>query len=329
MTRRSVMTLLAAIVCCPRMALAQATRRPYRVGYLTVASPEAGLAVQLQHAFRKGMQELGYIEGRHYVLEVRSAGYDYERLPALAAELVQAKVDVIVSTGGTPALHAIRKTTPSLPVVVPSMTDPVALGFVASLARPGGNITGLTNMAFEIGAKQLELLGATSLRPSRVAVLANPDNPGTVTFARRLEPALVKLGAQALHVSARSADDIEKSFAAVMRERPDACILVPDPVINGHFRRISELAAKHRIGSIASYRQYPEAGGLMSYGRDLSDSFRRAASYVDKILKGARAGDLPIEQPTKFEMVVNLKTAKALEITIPEKILLSADEVIQ
>jgi putative ABC transport system substrate-binding protein len=281
-------------------------------------------------AFRQGLRELGYVEGQNLVMESRYAEGSAERLPDLAAELVQLKVDVIVAGGGA-GIRAAQRATQTIPIVMAVTGDAVREGFVASLAHPGGNITGLSWLGDELPGKRLELLKETVPQSARVAVLANPANPaGYETAIRSLTVAARALGLH-LHVAeVRSADALETAFAALTREGADALIVQEEPLLIDHLRgRIAALAVTHRLPAMSYWKSAVEAGGLMSYGPSMLDMQRRAATYVDKILQGAKPGDLPVEQPTKFELVINLKTAEALGITIPPRILFQADEVIQ
>jgi putative ABC transport system substrate-binding protein len=262
------------------------------------------------------------------VIETRFADGKTGPLPDLAAELVRLKVDVIVATG-TPVYQALQKATKIIPIVITVSADPVGEGFAASLARPGGNITGLSSANLDLTAKHLELLMTAVPRLSRVAVLINPAHRGHPARLKIIQAAALKTGMQVLPVDAPTPDGIERGFASMSRERAQAVIILGDSFFDQQERQITALALKHRLPSIFVVRDYVEAGGLMSYGQNLADNYRRAATYVDKILKGAKPGDLPIEQPTKFELVVNLKTAKALGIRIPNSILVRADKVIE
>jgi putative ABC transport system substrate-binding protein len=271
---------------------------------------------------------LGYVEGRNISIESRSAEGKDDRLPALAADLVRSKVDVIVATSGA-ATRAVQQTTRTIPIVMSLVNDPVGSGLVASLARPGGNVTGLTIMAPDLMAKRLELLKEVVPKVSRVALLQNPDNPASAAQLREAEAAARALGVQPQTLEARNPQEIEGAFAAMIRERAGALLILSDAIFFTQRRQIAELAAKGRVPSIIGTRDYPDAGGLMAYGPNFLDLERRAATFVDRILKGAKPGDLPVEQPTKFDLVINLKTAKALGLTIPQWLLLRADHVIQ
>jgi len=284
--------------------------------------------LRLGDGFLQGLRELGYVEGQNIVIERRYSEGRYERLPGLAAELVRLKVDVIVAVGGPPP-HAAKDATSTIPIVMTNHGDPVGTGLVASLARPGGNVTGLSTVNPDLVGKQLQLLKEAVPRLSRVAVLSNPTHPLHRLPLREVEVAArsLKVGLQVLE--ARAPSEFASAFSAATKESAGALIVLGDGMFFGQRTRIAELAAKSRLPMIAAEREYAEAGGLLAYGANFRESFRRAATYVDKILKGAKPGDLPIEQPTKFEFVINLKTTKALGLTIPQSVLLRADEVIQ
>jgi putative ABC transport system substrate-binding protein len=275
------------------------------------------------------MRVLGYVEGKNLLIEWRSAEGNNERLPGLAAELVNLKVDVIVTAGGPPATSAAQKATTIIPIVMGNMGDPVGSGFVKSLARPGGNITGLSNLGSDIGPKHLEMLLSMVPKLSSVAILVNPTNSGHATILENVRAAAQKNGVKVLSVEARTPQEIENAFSTITKERAGAVIVANDSVFIAQRRQTADLATKNRLPSVQLSREYPEAGGLMSYGPIIGDNYRRAATYVDKILKGAKPADLPVEQPTKFEMVINGKTAKALGLKIPQSLLISADKVIE
>jgi putative ABC transport system substrate-binding protein len=304
---------------------AQRPASPRRIGVLLVGwSPESKEAQQ----FRKGLLDAGYAEGRDVVIEWRSANGDFDLIPRLAAALVQRKVDVIV-VDGTPAARAAVQATSTIPIVMALVADPVGAGLVASLAHPGGNITGLSQMIPELGAKRLQLLREAIPRVTRVAVLWNPATPYHPTMIENLKAVAPSLSIELSFVPAQTPEQLGPAFSAVSRAHAQALYVIDDPFFMVHRATLYKLASKARLPGIYGARQLVDAGGLMSYGTDPGDLFRRAAGYVDKILKGAKPGDLPIEQPTKFELVVNLKTARALGITIPESILLQANEVIR
>lgn len=274
------------------------------------------------------MRELGYFEGKNLQIEWRFADGKYERLPDQATDLVRQKVDVIV-TDGTPGTLAAQKATMVIPIVMGGAGDPVGDGLVKSLARPGGNTTGLSNLASDLGSKHMQMLLDLNPKLSRAAVLMNPGNSSHITILKNVQGAALKPRVRILPVEARNFQEIEQAFFVMTREQAEAVIVIPDPFFIQQWRQIAELAVKHRLPSITRFREYSEAGGLMSYGNNNADNYRRAASYVDKILKGAKPADLPVEQPTKFDLVVNMKTAKTLGITIPQSLLLRADDVIQ
>jgi putative ABC transport system substrate-binding protein len=322
-----IVALAFSLVASPVIANAQQVTKIPRIGYL---SPRSRLdPLPYDRAFLRGMGELGYVEGKNMVIEWRFADGAYERLPALAAELVRLDVDVIVAQSSS-AIRAAQKATTTIPIVFPSTGDPVGSGFVASLARPGGNITGLSNTNLDVSAKLLELLIAMAPRLSRVAVLGNPGSSTHSAILRSVQAAaLTRVGVRVLSVEARTREEIERSFVLMTQERADGVIVAADAFLNAQAGHIAPLALKHRLPSISQPRVYAEAGGLMSYGQNTAESYRHAATYVDKILKGAKPADLPVEQPTKFELVVNLKTAKALGLKIPESIRIRADEVIR
>jgi putative ABC transport system substrate-binding protein len=297
------------------------------VGYLGAAtSASSGPAVD---ALRGGLRELGWVEGRNLEIEFRFAEGRADRLPALATELVQRKVDLIVAlpSSATIAAHAATKT---IPIVAVSIADPVQLGLAASLARPGANVTGLTfSVGLDIWAKQLQLLQEAVPSLRRVAILANPGNPGHALGVESLQRAAQAIGLAIQFVEAGSPEALDGAFAGMARERAEAVVVLGDPLFSSHADRVTALSMKLRLATMHTTRANFEAGGLMMYSPDLADQLRQAARYVDRILKGARPGDLPFEQPTKFELAVNLKTARALGLSIPPKLLLRADRVVE
>jgi len=319
-----ILSLALGIVAAPLAGGAQPRAKPFRIGLLTTASA----IPHLVDAFREGLRELGYVEGENIALERRSAEGRFDRLPDLAAEFLRLDVDVLV-TGGTPATQAAHRATTTIPVVMVGVADPVRSGFVASLARPGGNITGLTSITPELARKRLQLLSEVVPGVSRVVILSNPATPYAAQVVRETEIAARMLGVQLQSVEAQTPDEVERAFRAARRARVGALITVEDPFTLSHRARIVVLAAESRLPAIYGFREFVDAGGLISYAANLPDMYRRAAVYVDKILKGAKPADLPVEQPTKFELVINLKTAKALGLTIPQSVLVRADEVIQ
>ena len=327
MERRTFLgTLGISVLGAPLAAEAQQTGKVYRIGYLSAGSSTSNPRVL--ESFRQGLRELGWIEGQNIVIEYRWAEGRFDRLPDLAAELVRLKVDVIVGAP-TPAVLAAKNATALIPIVGVSLTEPVGVGLIASLARPGGNVTGVSySVGTDIFGKDLELLKEAIPKVRRVAVLSNPDGPVQPLTISNIKEAARSLGLQLQIVEARGPGDFDGAFAAMARERAGALLVVTDPVFIPHRARLVNLAAKNRLPSIFTQRADVEAGGLMSYGPNFADMYRRAATYVDKILKGAKPADLPVEQPTKFELVINLKTAKALGLTIPQSLLARADEVV-
>jgi putative ABC transport system substrate-binding protein len=326
--REFIGTVVGGIVAAPLAAEAQQAAKIARIGYL--AGNLAG-APRLEEAFRQGLRDLGYVEGRNVVIEIRDAEGKPERLPALAAELVALKVDVIVAPN-TPQALAAKQATRTLPIVFSFVADPVASGLITSLARPGGNVTGLSSLTPELVGKRLELLTQAVPGLSRVALLWQPGFQGERTEQDMLKGAEVAaraLGMRLQFVEARGPDDFDRAFADMTRARAGALTVLGSTMFISERRRLVDLAAKNRLPAVYARREYVDAGGLMSYGSNIADLFRRTATYVDKILKGAKPADLPVEQPTKFELVINLKTAKALRLTIPQSVLGRADEVIQ
>jgi putative tryptophan/tyrosine transport system substrate-binding protein len=322
-----VVTLTLSLLVAPRTAEAQQATKVHRIGRLSSGSP-SGPNLPLE-AFRQGLRELGYVEGRNILIESRYAEGQEDRFPAFAAELVQLKVDVLVA-GGATAIRAAQHATRTIPIVMAATNDPVAQGFIASLARPGGNITGLSDLGVDLPGKRLEILKETVPQSARIAVLVDPAAPYYAPWMNSLSVAAQALGLHLHVVEVRRAEELDTAFAAITQEGADALILVSGPASLNPLRgRTVDLAAKHRLPAMYSWRELVEAGWLMSYGPSNLDISRRAATYVDKILKGAKPADLPVEQPTKFELVINLKTAKALGITIPPHLLVLADEVLQ
>jgi putative ABC transport system substrate-binding protein len=319
----------SALALAPLTIGAQPTGKVYRIGYLSIGS--TSMYTRPLEAFREGLRELGWVEGRNVYIEYRFAEGHADRLPALADELVGLKVDIIVASP-TPSAQAARDATRTIPIVGLSLTEPVAIGLVPSLARPGGNITGLTyGVDTEIFGKQLQLLKETIPNLRRVAVLSHPASGGP-SFPLRMES--VRRAARSLDLplqilEVREPGDFEAAFAAMVKERADALLLSGDAMFFVHRVRLAELALKNRLPSMSTQWQWVDAGGLIAYAPSFPDQWRRAATYVDKILRGAKPADLPIEQPTKFELVINLKTAKSLGLTIPQPLLARADEVIR
>jgi len=319
------LALVLAGLAAPVVAAAPAGK-VYRIGLLVVSSAsEYRLNVD---AFRERLRELGYVEGHNAVLEYKWVEGRYDRLSDLAVELVRSKVDVIV-THGTPGTRAAERASKTIPIIMATVGDPEEQGLVASLARPGGNITGLSQLFSELVAKRAELLKELAPGISRLAVLMNPANPShRPQMFRQVEAVALSLGMELYQSPITTAEDFEPAFSRMAKRRVQAVLVVEDGLINSHSKRIVDLANRNKLPS-AGFKPIVEAGGLMAYAPDHRDLWRRAAAYVDKILKGARPGDLPIEQPTKFELVINLNTARALGLTIPQSLLLRADQVIQ
>jgi putative ABC transport system substrate-binding protein len=320
----ATIVLVIALLALPLSVEAQPAERAWRVGYLSSSSAERERA--RLGAFREGLRELGYVEGKSVSIEQRYAGGQFERLPELAAELVRLEIDVIVAAG-VPAVRAAQRANDVTPIVMTAVADPVGMGVVASLARPGGRVTGLSDFP-GVAAKRLELLRELAPSVSRVAVLLNPTNPSNPPQLTLVQAAAARLGVTLLVVEARRADEVDRAFAAITAEPAGALIVIGDPLLGSEAKRIIDLTARNRLVAIYWTREFPEAGGLMSYGTNLDALWRQAATYVDKILKGARPGDLPVEQATTFELVINLKTARALGIAIPHSLRLRADQVI-
>jgi putative tryptophan/tyrosine transport system substrate-binding protein len=320
--------LTLSLFTVPLSGNAQAPAKVSRIGMLRPGSPPAGPSPNLA-AFRQGMHDLGYAEGQHFVVESRWAEGSDERLHDLAAELVRLHVDVIMAAGAL-ATHAAQQATRTIPIVMLGVYDPVGAGLVASLARPGGNITGVSTLGLELAGKRLEILKETVPQLGRVAVLANPAAPPHTVFLETLRVVSQELGLQLQVLEVRSPDELDRAFTALTQAGAEALFVLPDPpMLDRLDRRIADLTAQHRLPAIYPFKSYVDAGGLMSYAPSLPDIYRRAAYYVDKILKGAKPADLPVEQPMKFELVINLKTARALGLTIPSTLLILADEVIR
>lgn len=329
MDRRDTVLALLALGAAPLAAEAQQAAKVARIGYL---SPNLASSPHLRDAFLQGLRDLGYVEGRNVVIEYRDAEGKLERLPALAAELVALKVDVIFVGGGTRVTLAAMQATKTIPIVFTAVGDPVTSGLVTNLARPGGNVTGLSSLGPELVGKRLELLKQAVPGVDRVAVLFLPGALGERTDKDMLTAADVAaraLGVQPQFIEARGPDEFARAFSDMTSARAGALTVLPSNRFLREHRRLVDLAAKNRLPAVYTSREFVDAGGLMSYGANEVDLFRRAATYVDKILKGAKPGDLSVEQPTKFELVINLKTAKDLGLTIPQSVLGRADEVIQ
>jgi len=322
-----VVALASVLLATPLTVEAQRAGTGYQVGHLSGSSKAA--SASFMDAFREGMRALGYVEGQHWVLDERYAEGQVERLASLAQELIDHNLDVLlVST--TPGNVAAKAATSTIPIVMVAVADPVGVGLVQSLARPGGNMTGITNIIAELAGKRLELLKELVPTASRIAVLVNPDNPNTTPQMRSAEASARNLGLE-LHpvLAVRSASDLEGAFETAVRARAHAALRMIDPLAIMLRRETAALAAKHRLPVIYPHREDVEAGGLVAYGTNLPAQYRQAATFVHKIFRGAKPADLPVEQPMRFELVINLQTAKALGLTIPPQVLFQADEVIQ
>lgn len=327
MVMRFAILAVVAVLTQPIAIEAQQAGKIARVGYLSTSSSEGDKTWVA--AFRQRLRELGYIEGQNIVIEQRHAAQRPERLSELAAELARLRVDAIV-VYGTPAIEAARRATNEIPIVFTVAADPVASGYVATLARPGGNVTGPSNFHADLVGKQLQLLKEAVPAASRVAVLLNRAIPHSLLQLESIQAAAPSLRATVFAADVRRPGDIDQAFVTIGKERADALLIVPDPTwFLGHQSRIAQLAIKNRLATISTVREWADAGGLLSYGADFHDQWRRAANYVDKILKGAKPAELPVEQPTKFDLVINLKTANMLGFTIPQSLLLRADHVIE
>jgi putative ABC transport system substrate-binding protein len=323
----TLLVMLAAGFCvAPRASAAPQAGQVPRVGMLiAVSAPTTKVFYGL---FRQGLGALGYVEGEHIALEYRSAEGQYERLPALAAELVGLPVDVLV-TWGTPAALAAKHATSTIPIIFTAVADPILSGLVRSFAQPGGHITGVTHIPSDLDLKRLELLKEALPSASRVGVLWHPEFPPNVESMPELKTAAQGLGVKLQLVEYRGPQDFEEAVAALRRDGAEVLFVMPHPTTSGHAARLAALAMRHQLPAMAPYRDFAEAGGLMAYGGLFSDMYRRVPALVDKILKGAKPSDVPVERPTRFELVINLKTAKALGIAVPPSLLLLADEVIQ
>jgi putative ABC transport system substrate-binding protein len=329
--RKLVIALGAGALAAPFASFAQQQTKIWRVGFLSLRAVAISETDYYYGPFRQGMRELGYVEGKNLLIEWRSAEGSTERLQGLATELVNLKVDAIVAAGGSTHGPA-KKATTTIPIVIVGAADPVGTGLVKSLARPGGNVTGVSNFNVELGPKLLEMLHSMVPKLSRVAVLISIDDTNTVvqsTLLKNVEAAARSTGTTILPFYARTPQEVENAFSQMARQKVGALIVTRHPYLNQQVRQIVELTAKNRLPAIAGLREYVEAGGLMSYGSSLNDQYHRAATYVDKILKGAKPSDLPVEQPTIFELFINGKTAKALGLKIPQSLLASADKVIE
>jgi putative ABC transport system substrate-binding protein len=318
--------LTAVLLTTVSLAEAQQRGKVPRIGFL--GNSTAALEANLVGPFRDGLRDLGYVEGQNILIEYRWADGKYERFPALIAELIAQKIDVIV-TAGTPASLAVQKATTSLPLVMIAVGDPVGTGLIASLAHPGGNITGLTSIASDLEGKRLELLREATPKVSHVAVLWNPASPFQVVSEKELQAAAQVMRIKVLSLGVQAQEQFDNAFATIRRERPGALLVLADRLFLHNRARIMDFAAENRLPGVHAYQELVEAGGLMSYGPSYADMHRRAATYVDKILRGRKPADLPVEQPAKFELVINLKAAKQIGVTIPPNVLARADKVIR
>jgi putative ABC transport system substrate-binding protein len=322
-----LMTLTLSLLAAPLVANAQPSTKVHRIGRLDPGNPPSFR--DPEEPFRQGLRDLGYVEGQNILIEYRYAEEKPERLPALAAELVELQVAVIVAVTSA-ATQAAQHATRTIPIVMTNSSDPVRLGLVASLAQPGGNITGLSSQHPDLSGKQLELLMQMVPHLSRIAVLVNPADPGSLQPLHEMQVAAQAMGIQLQVLEVRRREDVPRAFAAIQQEGADALVVLLEPFLISPYRRdIAALALQGRLPTMYSRRHGVMAGGLMSYGTSLPDLYRRAATYVDKILKGAKPADLPVEQPMKFEFVINLKTAQALGLTLSPTLLFQADEVIK
>jgi putative ABC transport system substrate-binding protein len=325
--RRAVIEVAAlalVLVAAPLAAEAQQAGKVYRIGFLSFAPEPLGPHAALS----AGLRELGYVEGRNIIVERRFAAGDAARLAEFAAELVRLKVDLIVASA-TPPAQAVQKATTTIPIIFVGVVDPVGAQLLSNLARPNANITGLSLFSTELSGKRLELLKEIVPKLSRVAIFSNPANASNPLQVRETEAAAQSLGVQPQLLEVRVPNDFDRAFEAAVRGRADAVVLLDDPLTFWERTRIAALAAKHRLPAVYGFPESVEAGGLIAFGTSLPDHYRRAATYVDRILKGARPADLPVEQPTKFRLVINIKTAKALGMTIPPSLLLRADQIVK
>jgi putative ABC transport system substrate-binding protein len=324
MDRRAFVAVAAAggLIAMPAVARAQKPTKVYRIGFISLRSGP----IAQDEAFRQTLRELGYAEGRDIIIEYRWATGKEEWLPELSAELVRLKVDVIVAAG-TVVIAAAKRATSTIPIVMAAAADPVSSGFVASLARPGGNITGVTLLSTELAGKRLQLLRELVPKATRAAVLVNPG--ASPLFLDEMRAAAQQLGMHLVVQEVNSATGFSEAFAAMQRARAQTLIVQVSPLTSDNAERIADLAGQHRLPALYDVRRFVDVGGLLCYGPSITEMYRRAAFYVDRILKGAKPADLPVEQPTKFEMIINMKAAKALGLTIPQALLARADEVIQ
>ena len=326
--RKRIIAFGAGALTVPFGSFAQQSAKVWRIGYLDFGTNKSMMDSGRYAAMIDGLRERGYIEGRNFVLEARSADGNLDRLDGPATELVRQKVDLILTMGNAAGKAATRATT-TIPIVATNVSNPVGDGFAVSLARPGGNMTGLSAGTDDTVQKLVELLSVAVPKIKHLAVLTNPTNIAHASMLLRVQAAAKQAGKQVLQVSAYTMEEIERGFAEMARKHVDAVIVLADAILTSHRAQIAGLAVKHRLPSIYPFAVYPEAGGLMSYGADMNDNFRRAGIFVDKILKGAKPGDLPFEQPTRYYLVINRKTASAIGLTLPQSLLISAEKVIE
>jgi putative ABC transport system substrate-binding protein len=324
--RTFLATMTGGLLAAPVAVGAQPAEKVPRIGFL--GNSTAALEANLVGPFRDGLRDLGYVEGRNVLIEYRWLEGQYDRLPALIAELIAQKVAVIV-TAGTPAILALKKATTSIPLVMVAVGDPVGTGIVPSLSHPGGNITGLTSISPELDGKRVELLREVVPSVSHIAVLWNPSSPLQVVAEERTQAAARTLRLKVLSLGVRTKEEIDNGFALMVRERPGALLVLADRLFLYHRAAIMAFASRHHLPGVHAYRELVEAGGLMSFGPSYAGMHRRAAYFVDRILKGARPADLPVERPSTFELIINVKAARALGLTVPRSVLLRADEVIE
>ena len=325
--RTTILCLLCITIAMVPAAIAEAQQpKVARIGFLGNSTPE--LEANLIEPFREGLRELGYVEGKNLAIEWRWAEGKYERFPALIAELIASKVDLIV-TAGTPASLAVKKATTTIPLVMIAVGDPVGSGLIASLAHPGGNITGLTSISPELDGKRLELLREVVPNISHVAVMWNPTSPLQVIAEKATRAAAQSMGIKILSLGVKADEQFDHAFATLRKEKPGALLVLADRLFLHNRARIVAFAARRRLPAVYAYRELVDAGGLMSFGPNYAEMHRRAATYVDRIFKGAKAGDLPIEQPTKFHLLINLRAANAIGLAIPQALLVRADELIR